>query len=304
MDACETVDALNKLRKRWERYLMQESIDEAEAAVPAGAAHQRLQDIEDPPDAIKSSGAASASPASSPGSSSSSTPNKSGSTGDQVEEQASPVALFGDGGREALEYLEKKTERLKHRNKEKGKMRGYGLKHLVRVFGEPHPIEPCPMFLQDLVLGIPRQRKVAKHEQIEFLHTDEYSFANWVLYATSDARYTGLLFFELQRLLEGEKWKTSIVCEPRSASKSSMWTFYQDYYLKFGRLLNDMECRGVPIDVAHLEKVEQEATADCNKYRHEIEAWIREHLPAMKEPEMLNFGSPEQYGGTKWQVAK
>eukprot|EP00392_Amoebophrya_sp_AT5.2_P007223 g7237.t1 len=290
VDACETVDALNKLRKRWERYLMQESIDEAEAA-----AAQRLQDIEDPPEAIKSSGAtsAAASPASSPGSSSSSNP-KSG-TDDQG--QASPVALFGGGGREALEYLEKKTERLKHRNKEKGKMRGYGLKHLVRVFGDPHPIEPCPMFLQDLVLGIPRQRKVAKHEQIEFLHTDEYSFANWVLYATSDARYTGLLFFELQRLLEGEKWKTSIL--PPCSAHNSMWTFYQEYYLKFGGLLNDMECRGVPIDVVHLEKVEREATADCKKYRHEIEAWIREHLPAMKEPEMLNLGSPEQYGGIR-----
>ncbi|CAD7957605.1 unnamed protein product [Amoebophrya sp. A120] len=369
VDDCDTIDALNKLRRRWERYLLQseQDVETTEQSIMAAAEQTDRQDL----------------------------------GGGQV----ALTQLVGDAGREALEYLEKKMERLRHKTKEKGKMRGYGLKHLVRVFD----VESHPKFLQDLVLGIPRQRKVQKSEQVEFLHTDEYSFPQWVEYATSDARYTGLLFHELRKKLTAEDWSTDILqrgsspqgftsmrsnsfsardqiseeedddlqiahanaaasrgsfrakqhrgrrgisswndskgqhglwrgaassgpqslhSRNRSSAASSqhagaavkssfrtppgaaperrsaafqhflrsrnMWVFYENYYQKFGQLLNEMEVLGVPIDIEHLERVEQQATLDVEKYRKEVNDWIQEHLPAMKRPDLLNLGSPEQ----------
>ena len=223
-----------------------------------------------------------------------------------------------------LEIAIKRRKNELKKEKPPKKLKGYGLKSLAKHF----EIDSTPILISDVLDKVPKN--VPATEKIEYLHTDEGLFGEWVKYSTRDAYYTLQLFMKLTRELRKQPWKTELptddpaaaaavhpggwrgrgytVWTKESSTKSTssaakranggrnpnMWDFYQRYYKPFGELLNAMECRGVPLDVPYLKEIEQKAAADERRYRDQLNALILEHCDEMREPERLNLASSIQ----------
>jgi DNA polymerase I-like protein with 3'-5' exonuclease and polymerase domains len=59
----------------------------------------------------------------------------------------------------------------------------------------------------------------------------------------------------------------------------TMWHFYEQYWLPFGRLLTDMEAAGVRVDRAHLAAGEQRAREDQRRAEAVFRAWASRLVP-------------------------
>ena len=72
-------------------------------------------------------------------------------------------------------------------------------------------------------------------DRVEFLHTSEDTFGDWVKYSAGDAYLTGLLYSFTRRELEKTEWRTRVVVEgvedelvgdSSSSENRNMWEFY------------------------------------------------------------------------------
>lgn len=199
------------------------------------------------------------------------------------------------------------------RNKRRAKFKGYGLKHLAQHFG----VESDPLSIQDVMGRCPKS--VPSAERVEYVHTSQHLFPIWVDYSTRDALYTKRLYDILRGKLEEQIWTTEVAWPMLSQDEERppttkkypprlhMWNFYTDVYRPFGELLNDMEVRGVPLDVAHLAEIERLAASDEQTNRDRVDNWVNTHLPGTPQPELINLRSPHQlrqllFGGGRSRV--
>ncbi|CAM9468731.1 unnamed protein product [Chrysoparadoxa australica] len=148
------------------------------------------------------------------------------------------------------------------------------------------------------IFGVPKLKKdgtpgaILMLPPMDELQRDPQFRPDWIKYSAKDAEVTWLVRQELQKKLEGMRWKGYL----------TMFDFYNRYYVPFGALLTDMEREGIYINAqGYLAKVEQQARRDKEAAEKLFINWVVKMQP---KAEGINPASGTQvqtllFGGSK-----
>jgi DNA polymerase-1 len=151
----------------------------------------------------------------------------------------------------------------------RAKMGGYSLESLTDAL-----IGRRKQPMKEL-FGVKRKRKdgtdglLTDIPSVEVPQRDPLCRKLWIEYSCFDAEGTWLLREKLQKLLEGMKW-----CQGKN-----LYDYYQMHMRPFGKVLTDMERRGIRVDAReYLAKVEVQARQDRSHHLAKFRTWAESQI--------------------------
>jgi hypothetical protein len=114
----------------------------------------------------------------------------------------------------------------------------------------------------------------------------------WINYSALDAKATWQLREALYRGLKQWPWTMQHhLSNVMGVTHKSLYEFYQEYWVEFGKVLTDMEREGMPIDREHLRLAEKQAIEDRDKNIKLFVDWAQTMVPAARD---MNVASGAQ----------
>jgi len=142
--------------------------------------------------------------------------------------------------------------------------------------------------------------KLLEVPPIHVLHEDPKFRPTWVEYSARDAETTWLLREALYRKLKQSEWRRDthlikkLQHKPQTLGldpENTLYEFYQQYWIPFGRILTDMEKYGMMVNREHLRKAQVQAQKDRDANLQTFMAWAKSKVP---DAEFMNAGSGSQ----------
>lgn len=121
------------------------------------------------------------------------------------------------------------------------------------------------------------------------LHRSNETAADWIKYATMDAKLTFDLREKLHRRLEQRAVNGTNA--PGGAKCKNLYELYYTFFLEYGELLADMEHHGMCIDISRLKRAQALAEADREVLEKKFRDWA---CTFSKEAKYMNVNSDKQ----------
>lgn len=122
-------------------------------------------------------------------------------------------------------------------------------------------------------------RKAAASE----LQSSPSTREEWIQYASLAAVTVFRLREAMQSQLQKKRWQLGgpapeVLPEELQDGTATMWDFYEQYYVPYGKLLSELEAEGVPVDVAELQQQLDQATTSQQGLELSFLQWAEDRI--------------------------